>query len=262
MPLLLDHLVINVRFEMDRAVDLFSGLGFTVTPRGHHTLGSINHLIVFGENYLELLGLPQGAGHLRQELLDSPAGLDGLVFASADPEATLAALTRAGFQALPVQRFSRPVVLGGDTHEARFQAVRLAPGQFAAGRVYFCHHETPGLVWRPEWRRHANGTDAITALTAVSAAPRRTQDAYARLGGIDAGFGFDVVDAATLAQDLGTLSAIGAGRPERFAVARLRTAALAEIAERAAHLGLPRQHEAGRVLVGLPMFDTVLEFRP
>jgi len=30
--------------------------GFTMTPRGTHTLGSINHLAIFGTEYLELLG--------------------------------------------------------------------------------------------------------------------------------------------------------------------------------------------------------------
>ena len=34
MPFALDHIVINVLFDMDRAAALMSQLGFTVTPRG------------------------------------------------------------------------------------------------------------------------------------------------------------------------------------------------------------------------------------
>ena len=56
----LDHTVINVQFDMDRAEGLFRDLGFTLTPRGYHSLGSINHLMMFGTDYLELIGLPPG----------------------------------------------------------------------------------------------------------------------------------------------------------------------------------------------------------
>ena len=43
----LDHVVINVRRDMDPAEALCRSLGFTITPRGYHSLGSINHLMMF-----------------------------------------------------------------------------------------------------------------------------------------------------------------------------------------------------------------------
>ena len=43
----LDHIAINVKENLDEAYKLFSELGFTLTLRGHHTLGSINHSMVF-----------------------------------------------------------------------------------------------------------------------------------------------------------------------------------------------------------------------
>ena len=48
----LDHVVINVKDDMDLAQLVFSNLGFTLTPRGYHTLGSINHLMMFGSDYM------------------------------------------------------------------------------------------------------------------------------------------------------------------------------------------------------------------
>ena len=39
----LDHVVINVRADMDAAAIEFRNLRFTITPRGYQTLGSINH---------------------------------------------------------------------------------------------------------------------------------------------------------------------------------------------------------------------------
>ena len=80
----LDHLVINVLFDMDRASTMMSQLGFTLTPRGYHSLGSINHLMVFEGPYLELIGLPSAADVLRKDLLESPRGLNGLVFKAND----------------------------------------------------------------------------------------------------------------------------------------------------------------------------------
>jgi len=49
---ILDHLVINARDQLDDAAAAYARLGFHLTPRGHHTLGSMNHLAVFADNYL------------------------------------------------------------------------------------------------------------------------------------------------------------------------------------------------------------------
>ena len=53
---ILDHVVIDVRDRMDVAAAAYRALGFQLTPRGHHTLGSMNHLAMFANDYLELLG--------------------------------------------------------------------------------------------------------------------------------------------------------------------------------------------------------------
>lgn len=58
MPAILDHIVIYVRFDIEMAEARFSELGFTQTPRGYHSLGSCNHLMMFGNDYLELVGVP------------------------------------------------------------------------------------------------------------------------------------------------------------------------------------------------------------
>src|SRR5580692_2114904 len=70
----LDHVVVNVRDRIDEAAETYCRLGFTLTPRGYHTLGSINHLAMFGTDYLELIGVPEGASSGRLGLLDFPAG--------------------------------------------------------------------------------------------------------------------------------------------------------------------------------------------
>ena len=66
----LDHVVINARDDMDRAADVYRRLGFTLTERGYHSLGSMNHLAMFGTDYLELIAIPKGATSGRLDLLD------------------------------------------------------------------------------------------------------------------------------------------------------------------------------------------------
>ena len=44
----LDHVVVNVRDRIDAGLATYRRLGFTMTPRGYHTLGSMNHLAIFG----------------------------------------------------------------------------------------------------------------------------------------------------------------------------------------------------------------------
>ena len=79
----LDHVVINARDDMDRAADVYRRLGFTLTERGYHSLGSMNHLAMFGTDYLELIAIPKGATTGRMDLMTFPLGLNGLVLAIA-----------------------------------------------------------------------------------------------------------------------------------------------------------------------------------
>ncbi len=164
--LALDHVVFNTRDRMDEVVALFERIGFTVAPRGFHTLGSINHIIAFGSDYLELLGYPKGKPPAqRPELAAHPVGLMATVLATADADATRAALLQRGLAPRPVQTFSRPVDLGArGTHDATFRVTRLEPDAAPGTWFYYCQHLTPELVWRPEWQAHANQTTGMAAL--------------------------------------------------------------------------------------------------
>lgn len=176
-----DHAVINVLYDMDLAVDRFRSLGFTVTPRGHHSLGSINHLMVFGSDYLELVGVLRGANPIRREVAESPAGLNGLVFRTFDASACQAALQERGFAVEPPLAFSRPVDIEGREELAAFRTVRLKPGVANGGRVYFCEHLTPQLVWRSEWQDHANGVDGISEFSIIVPDPEHEAATYGKM---------------------------------------------------------------------------------
>lgn len=177
----LDHAVVMVRDRMDAAAAVYRRMGFTLTPRGHHQLGSINHLMVFEHDYLELLGFPPGQANARPEIAASPVGLDALVLTLADPEPTRATLADRGFAVNPPQLLTRPVEIDGRHDEARFATLRFATQPIRGGRLYYCGHLTPHLVWREEWTTHANGARGIAGFTVVVPDPLAEAEVYARL---------------------------------------------------------------------------------
>jgi len=253
MSLQLDHLVINSHFALDKYAALFQQLGFTLTPKGYHSLGSINHLIMFSDSYLELIGLPEQGEPIRRELLDSPPGLDGLVFASHDATKTEQQLQSAGFRAHPVQHFSREVVSGHARGEARFSAVRLTAGSFSAGRVYFCQHHTPEWVWRDEWIQPGK----LERLTVVARDPQQTAEQYARLGKTGL---LEILSYPQWQARHGDLLPLTDERESRFASITLSGIDPEPIVRGARARALTQHQHDGHLRVALPDLALMLEF--
>jgi hypothetical protein len=180
----LDHVVVDARDRLDEAARTYQALGFHLTPRGHHTLGSSNNLAIFGTNYLELLGFGQ-SGATRLDLAAFPVGLNGLVFKTEDAAQTALHAQQAGIPASDANAFSRPVELDGRQQDARFRTTHLPPDASGIGRVYFCEHATPELVWRPEWQAHPNGARQIIRVLVATDDPSRQTSLFTGLFGPD-----------------------------------------------------------------------------
>jgi catechol 2,3-dioxygenase-like lactoylglutathione lyase family enzyme len=202
----LDHAVILVR-DLDRARDTYERLGFTLTSRGHHSLGSQNHCIMFGRDYLELMALPPKAPAAFQYFADFLArreGVGALALATDDAEGVHAELSRAGIAAEPPLALSRPVAELG---EARFTLVQLSPAETPGFRTFFCQHHTRQIVWRPKYQRHANGAESIRSVTIATSDPTR----YARL--------FDGLPVAYAGAEASAVAAIRLGVKDKKAAA-------------------------------------------
>lgn len=211
----LDHAVINVGFEMDQAASHFAALGFQLTARGYHSLGSINHLMMFGTDYLELIGLPAETANEqpgRPDIADAPAGLNGLVFKTEDAVATHAHLDSIGKTSAPPKSFSRPVALNGQDVDASFTTAHLKNGVIPGGRVYFCEHHTPDIVWREEWQRHDNGAQAITEFVIATETPQQEAEDLARILGAEAS---PQGDGATIALEEAAIRIMPVGEYQR-----------------------------------------------
>ncbi|WP_343232628.1 VOC family protein [Microvirga antarctica] len=183
---ILDHVVVNVMGNLDGALQQYRRLGFQLSERGHHTLGSSNHLAIFGENYLELLGFEPGRQTQRADLWTHPVGLTGLVFKTSDALRLHGDLDTQGLAVDNPSDFSRPVRLADGLHDAAFRVVRLGSSLVPNGRVFFCQHFTPDLVWRDEWRQHQNGVVDIVEFVIAASDPQKTGDLYRTIFGSQA----------------------------------------------------------------------------
>lgn len=178
----IDHAVILTR-DLEHARATYARLGFTLTPRGHHTLGSQNHCVMFGRDYLELMAVPRPHPALQffSDFLARGEGLAAVALATDDADAAHAELSAAGIQADPPLDFSRPVALEGGARDASFRIVQLPVAQTPGCRMFLCQHFTREIVWRPEHQRHAVGATGIAALAVIADELHTTAASYAAI---------------------------------------------------------------------------------
>jgi len=146
--------VIAVR-DLDAAAASFRELGFTLTPRGRHSIGSENHCIMFGSTYIELLAAPTPHPWLDyyRTFLESGDGLAAIALTTDDAQTAYRALPGAK---KPME-LSRPVEGG----VAGFRLVQIEN----IPSVFICQHLTRELVWRPHWQKHVNGASELLGIS-------------------------------------------------------------------------------------------------
>ncbi|MDF3838171.1 VOC family protein [Cupriavidus basilensis] len=240
----LDHAVM-VCPDLDAAAQAWRRFGFTLTPRGHHSLGSQNHCVMLARDYLELLHVtvPSPTRRYYWDAQQAGAGCAALSCKSGDAFSAAAQLRGGGWHTSDPIEFSRPVRLDDGTERPatfRVTAIDDAPG----ARFFFCEHQTPELLWRPEWTTHANGATGIATmfLVVAPALVEAAGRAYAELTGGEMTQLSDHI--CSLALDGATLvvttpqalaAATGTGHVRRavpgYAAIRLRTGDLAAARE-------------------------------
>ena len=183
----LDHVVVMVR-DLDAAARNWGALGFTLSPRGTHSahLGTGNYTIMFGDDYVELLGI------LQETNLNAPSrafldrrgdGIERVAFTTGDAATGVAALQARGVRVTGPIEFSRPVDLPDGGHgEAAFSVFEWSPDDRPADmRIFACQHHTRGTVWIPSLQAHANTATGIARVELVAASPADASAELARL---------------------------------------------------------------------------------
>jgi len=181
----IDHLLIGVR-DLEAAHGIWSKLGFTLTPRGRHIgWGTANYCAMFGQDYIELLGIvdPQQFTNNLDRFLESGEGLMGLALATADAAAAAKLLARQDIEIEGPRDLARTLELPDGTVEPAFRLVHLLGSAVPGLSAFICQHLTPELVWQAPWLQHPNGARRIASVTAVVADPAAGALAYGALFG-------------------------------------------------------------------------------
>jgi hypothetical protein len=172
-------------------------LGFTLTPFSaqSHRLepggplvpaGTGNRCVMLKQGYLEFL-TPIADTPLANQLrtaMKRYVGVHLIAFGTASPDIDHGRLSKAGFEPLAPVALQRGVDTVSGTDIARFTVVRVPPGAMAEGRIQFCQHHTPELLWRPRWLDHANGARALRGVLLCVEDPQQTALRYARFTGL------------------------------------------------------------------------------
>jgi len=174
----LDHVVVLVR-NLDRSRDSWAALGFTISPRGVHSphRGTANHTIMFGPDYLELLGVLAPTEHNApsRARLQKREGIERTGFRAIDAEVAAEDLRRRGIEVTDPQDFSRPVDLpDGGRSEVCFRTLYWPLDRAPAGmRIFAIQHLTPEMVWNPALQRHANTARRILRVEVLATKPEK-----------------------------------------------------------------------------------------
>lgn len=173
----IDHVVVMVD-DLDAAADNWRRVGFTVSPRGTHSakLGSGNYTIMFGDDYIELLGIVAATEHnapSRAFLAERGGGIERIAFTTTDAAVGAQELRDRGIQALGPVDFGRPVELpGGGKGEARFSIFEWPRDEAPANvRIFACQHHTRDSVWIPELQCHANTSEGLQQVMITTPEP-------------------------------------------------------------------------------------------
>lgn len=180
----IDHVVIAVT-DLDQAQTDFQRLGFTLTPRGRHTMGSQNHCAMFPTDYFELLAVPADHPVTRyySDFLRQGDGLAALALKTDDAKAFHAELLRDGIGCDAPVDFSRPVNLAEGVRDAAFRIAQVNIAETPGGRTFACQHFTRDVVWQPDDLIHANGAVGLQGISLLTDQARfeEVRVAYERL---------------------------------------------------------------------------------
>jgi hypothetical protein len=142
-------------------------------------MGTGNHTIMFGEDYIELLGVLAPTDNnlkTRDFLMKRGEGVERTALTTIDAAASVDELKARDLAAIGPMDFSRPVDLpDGTKSAASFRTFLWPPQEQRAGmRIFGCQHLTRETVWIPELTRHANTARSIDRIEILCGDPKAT----------------------------------------------------------------------------------------
>lgn len=197
-PLGLEHPVI-VSDNLDALADRYRAMGFAPTHKGYHPWGTGTQLVLFPDNFIELMGIDDYSlideasetgfrfGRFIADQLNRREGIAMLALHSDDAMADAAAVTARGVEPDGLVNFRREVTLPDGSHdEAVVSLAMLIDWDQPQLSHFICQQHRPEFVWIPDWMQHPNGAYAITRMVYAAAEPYALWQRFAGIWGEDA----------------------------------------------------------------------------
>ena len=176
----IDHPIVSVRNHPE-AVQKYIKLGFSPSPLSYHPWGSVLTLMMFENNFIELIGIDDASkfgtnsvdgfcyGRTLGQFLGRSEGLGLLALHSKDIEGDFAAVKATG---LPVQQrvdFRRKLVTAdGTPDEAVVSLGIVMDTDLGDASNVLCQQHRPEFIWRKDWQDHPNGANAVDEVIYVA----------------------------------------------------------------------------------------------
>lgn len=193
----IDHPVITIR-DLEVARDQFKKLGFAPNPVGFHPWGTTMSLLMFKENFIELISVNDASkfgtnsvggfcyGRNVGKFLERVEGLGLVALHSKDAKADHQALVDRGLVSQGQIDFRRNMKNPDGTPDVAVVSLGLFLNEEQRDVSNFiCHQHRPELIWVPGWMNHPNGVDAITGVTYIADRPLDLAPRYAAFYGDD-----------------------------------------------------------------------------
>jgi len=185
--------------DIEAASGALGRLGFTLTPfsaQSHRlqadgplvSAGTGNRCVMLERGYLEFL-TPTGDTPMADQLraaISRYVGVHLIAFGTNVPDADHARLASRGFEPLAPVALQRPISTEAGEDTARFSIVRVPPGKMSEGRIQFCQHRTPHLLWQKRWTVHRNAVTGFADVLLCVADAREAAQRYGRFTGLTA----------------------------------------------------------------------------
>jgi hypothetical protein len=191
----IDHPVVTVR-DLAPVREQYKRLGFAPNPIGFHPWGTTLSLLMFKDNFIELISVNDASkfgtnavngfcyGRNVGKFLARTEGLGLLALHSKDARADHQLLSSRGLASQGLIDFRREMKKPDGSPDVAIVSLGLFLNDAQRDVSNFiCHQHRPELIWVPEWQQHPNGVNAVTAVTYVAERPSELVERYAAFYG-------------------------------------------------------------------------------
>lgn len=193
----IDHPVVTVR-DHKAALEQYRAIGFSPSPVSYHPWGTVLSLMMFRDNFIELIGVDDPSkfgtnavnsfcyGRNVGVFLERAEGLGLVSLHSKDADGDHARLVARGLRSQGRIDFRRAMKKADGTPDTAVVSLGLFLNEQQRDVSHFiCHQHRPELIWVPEWQNHPNGATAVAAVTYIANKPLDLSERFAALYGAE-----------------------------------------------------------------------------